>query len=110
MYQYEATILKVVDGDTINVRLDLGMSVSFDTALRIAHINAPEKNTIEGVTAMREAIALMPVGSIVIVNTIKDRKEKYGRYLATVTLSDGTDFGDTMLIKGLATLYEGGKR
>lgn len=107
MYQYNATIIKVVDGDTMHVSVDLGMDIANKTTLRIAHINAPEVSTPEGITAKSIASSLLPVGTVVVINTIKDKREKYGRYLATITLPSGDDFGTFMLDNHLAVPYEG---
>jgi endonuclease YncB( thermonuclease family) len=56
--------------------------------VRLAHINAPEKSTQEGVVA-REALVkkindLLDSGDTFLCRTQKDKKEKYGRYLATL--------------------------
>ena len=92
-YSYPAEIIRVVDGDTINVRvtladIDLGFGIhlnqTHDIKLRLAGINAPETSTKEGKTAADVLTKWLPVGGTCTVVTVKDRTEKYGRYLAWV--------------------------
>lgn len=83
MYQYRATLIRVVDGDTIDASVDLGFSVRVDMRLRLAQINAPEMNTQEGKAARAFLADALKDGALT-VETFKDKKEKYGRYLAVV--------------------------
>jgi endonuclease YncB( thermonuclease family) len=48
MYQYKAKINRVVDGDTVNLTIDLGFRLTYTANCRLAGINAPEMNTAEG--------------------------------------------------------------
>lgn len=83
MYQYKCKVLKVIDGDTVDVEVDLGFDIRAKMRFRLAGINAPEMNTPEGKQAREWLIKEMPVDAEFTVETIKDRKEKYGRYLGT---------------------------
>lgn len=94
-YNYEAKILRVVDGDTIDVELtladvDLGFGIYLQqrhcVKLRLAGINAPETSTKEGQQAKLNLKTILPEGGTCRVITVKDRTEKYGRYLAWVYL------------------------
>lgn len=94
-YTYPAEIIRVVDGDTVDVRLllieqDLGFDIRIaqhhHIKLRLAGINAPEKNTPEGLASKAFLSELLPVGTQCTVSTFKDRTEKYGRYLALIWL------------------------
>jgi micrococcal nuclease len=111
MWQYRAQIEKVVDGDTLNVALDLGLDVTVRTVLRLAGLNAPEHGTPEGdaATAFVTAWVLkhQTVGGWFTVMTTKDRKEKYGRYLATVTSADGGVLNAELLAAGHALPWDG---
>jgi endonuclease YncB( thermonuclease family) len=115
MYQYMAWPLAsardpmgVVDGDTFNVGVDLGMEVAMNTTLRLYGINAPELSTQAGKDAKVWAIAWLqqhcPNGQF-LVQTYKDKTEKYGRYLATVTAPDGHVFNDDIVAAGHAVPY-----
>lgn len=115
MYEYTAWGLNtlrdprgVVDGDTMHVGVDLGLDVAVQVTLRLYGINAPEMRTPEGKAAKQWAIAWFvthcPSGTFT-VNTIKDQREKYGRYLAVVTAPGGAVFNDDIVAAGHAVPY-----
>lgn len=85
MYDYPAEVLAVVDGDTIDILADKGTDDFKKMRIRLNKINAPEKNTPEGVAAKAYLKDLLtnPDGTLkhIYVVTVKDKKEKYGRYL-----------------------------
>jgi endonuclease YncB( thermonuclease family) len=94
-HEYQATIIENHDGDTSKISADLGFGISAKITVRWLGINAPELSTPEGKTA-RDALNVS--------------KEKYGRYLATFTLADGTNVNDWLVKSGYAVPYDGGKR
>jgi len=107
MYEYRANLIRVVDGDTIVVRLDLGLGIHKNEYLRLYGIDAPEKRgeeRVEGIAASRH-LELLLKGPLT-VETIKDKKGKYGRYLAVVYDSEGMNINSQMIEDGHATLYE----
>lgn len=113
MYEYRATVTDVHDGDTFTLTIDLGLDVALlNQKLRLAHANAPELTTTAGQVAHAWVLSRMPIGSSITVSTIKAEgdKEKYGRWLAQVTLLDGTDLATAMIAAGQAVPYEGGPR
>jgi endonuclease YncB( thermonuclease family) len=102
--------LGVVDGDTLNVGVDLGMSVAVNTTLRLYGINAPELSTQAGKDAKAWAInwfALHCLQGQFTIQTVKDTTEKYGRYLATVIAPDGHNFNADIVAAGHAVPYFG---
>jgi micrococcal nuclease len=108
MYEYEATVLRVVDGDTIDVQIDLGFSTFTKERLRIARLDTPEtwrpKTEEErelGKLATADAERLLPVGSYIIVKTKKKggAKGARGRYIAEISVN-GKNFTDTMTSLG----------
>ncbi|MFV0378959.1 MAG: thermonuclease family protein [Mangrovibacterium sp.] len=130
MYQYQAEIVKVVDGDTYEVDIDLGLSVWVrGERLRLYGVNTPEvygvkKDSTEylsGKAASDFAKSLVRKGDLVIVETLKDEKEKFGRYLAVIYIRVNPDvleglenirsvgdfycFNDLLIAKGLAQPY-----
>ncbi len=105
MYEYRATILKHVDADTTRVNIDLGLDVTVRATIRWANINAPEISTPEGEDALSALQTMLPEGSRCIIRTVKDRREKYGRYLGTFILEDGTNMNIWMVDNGFATSY-----
>ena len=111
MFEYMATVLKVIDGDTVDLDVDLGFDVHAKMRFRLAGIDAPELRTAEGKTARNWLVLNLAVGREVVVCTEKDRKEKYGRYLATIFPVDGSmSINDKMVEAGHAKKYAGGSR
>jgi micrococcal nuclease len=109
LYEYKATITSVHDGDTITADVDLGFHVWInDEKFRLMGIDAPELPGAAGVAA-RDALAKRILGREMIICTVKDRREKFGRYL--VRVYDGDELlNDWMVAKGYAVPYDGGKR
>lgn len=114
MYEYAARLERVIDGDTIVLTFDLGFDVRFTHTVRLYGINAPEHDTDEGRAATRYLSRKLasPHGRPVslLVRTIKDRTEKYGRYLAVVFNARGVNVNDALVKAGHAKPYDGGKR
>lgn len=109
MYEYRATVIRVVDGDTVWLSVDLGFDVHRNDSFRLAGINAPETSTSEGKVAKDWLISLLAPGTAVTVHTVKDHREKYGRYLATLLLAD-ENLNDLAVKSGHAVPYSGGPR
>lgn len=107
-YTYAATVERVVDGDTLDVSLDLGMRVYLRTRLRLEGIDAPELHTSEGKAARDYVVQAMALGTLVTVATRKP--DRYGRALARVTLPDGRDLTTVLLEAGHGRPYDGGAR
>ena len=106
-YEYKAKVLRVVDGDTIDAEVDLGFHIKMEMKLRLAGINAPEMNTVEGKKS-RAALMSLIEGQDVTIFTIKDRQEKYGRYLAVViTMKDHKNINEWLVEQNLAVKYNG---
>jgi micrococcal nuclease len=87
MYVYRATVTRVVDGDTMHLSVDLGCDVSVQMTVRLAGINTPEMNTMPGRAARAVAqdwLSRNAPGYGITLRTVKDKKEKYGRYLAFI--------------------------
>lgn len=103
-YTYKATVLKVVDGDTVDLKVDLGFRVSLDIRTRIRGINAPESWEAGGKEAT-EALRGFIMGKPVAVTTAKDPTDKYGRWLADIVF-DGQDVGAWLLANGHAKPYK----
>jgi micrococcal nuclease len=121
MYEYRATLLRVVDGDTVHLAVDLGFDVTLNITGRLHGINTPEMNTEAGHAARGYLLDLIGpaepgvwLGRL-LVHTVKDRREKYGRYLVTLW-RDGEDTDQAPSINqrlvgaGHAQPYSGGTR
>jgi micrococcal nuclease len=90
VYEYKSKVVRVVDGDTIDLDVDLGFYLTSRIRVRLLDVNTPELRG-ESREAAQDAKRLVeewcPVGSTVQVETTKTGK--YGRWLAQVTLPDG---------------------
>ena len=111
MYEYNCIILRVVDGDTVDVNIDQGFDNWTKQRIRLLGIDTPEKRTRDlrekkfGLIATARVEELMPVGSKRLVRITKGRG-KYGRYLADF------ECGELMLcsqlvVEHLAVRYHG---
>jgi hypothetical protein len=86
-YTYVAELEKVVDGDTIHVKLDLGFGVFHHEILRLAKINAAESATKEGKKATAGLKKILNGVKFLIVKT--NKTDIYGRYSADVFFENG---------------------
>lgn len=106
--QYPATVIEVIDGDTVRIDIDLGLGIHKIETVRLTGINAPEKNTDAG-KASKLFVAKLISGKEIIIVTHSDKREKYGRLLAIIYL-DNSNINELLIQKGLAVSYDGGKR
>jgi len=116
MYEYRIKkVTNVVDGDTIDVEIDLGFSVSYSQRLRLAGIDTPESRTTDkmekalGIEAKEYLKSKVKDAKDVIVKTEKpDSSEKYGRILGWVYV-DGSkkSVNEQMIEDGYAWGYLG---
>lgn len=97
-----AAVMRVIDGDTVRLTLDLGWHTFRVENCRIARINAPELNTPEGKAAKAYAEERLPAGTA--VTFVSRELDKYGRPLGDV-IRNGVDFGAAMLAAGHAVPY-----
>lgn len=97
----------VYDGDTLWVDIDLGFMISQRIRLRLLGIDAPELRGQERAAGIlsRNFLRSILKGEDFFVKTEKDKTGKYGRYLATVFLSDGTNVNDLLVSEGHAEDY-----
>lgn len=105
MYQYTAIVVRVIDGDTVDLSIDLGLDTVRNIRCRLFCINAPEMRTNEG-KAAREHLYELLGSEPVTVHTIKDRTEKYGRYLVKVYRGDSLKSVNAQMVEdGHAVRY-----
>lgn len=108
MYEYQATIVSVHDGDTATVDIDLGFSIWWrGPHIRMVGINAPEirQGNAAGYASRDYLRALLPVGAVVVLRTEKDHADKYGgRWLGTFIV-DGVNINEQMVTSGHAIRY-----
>jgi micrococcal nuclease len=115
LYTYSAKFVKVIDGDTIDVDIDLGFGMWLHSKrLRLYGLDTPEKNTPEGVKAKQFTIdwvgKSMTKDGTLVIRTLSDKPDKYGRILASVYGSTSVSLNDELLSSGNAKAYFGGKK
>jgi len=119
MYEYRAKLLKVVDGDTVDVDIDLGFGIVLkNERVRIIGIDTPESRTrdkvekVFGVAAKKRVKELLK-GDVILKTQIDrsgdDAKGKFGRILGDFKLGDKT-LTEIMIEEGHAVDYYGGSK
>ena len=115
MYQYKCDIIRLIDGDTVEVRLDMGLHVFKVEKIRLRGIDAPERGKPGGTEAtawLKEKLA----GHDIYIETVK--QDKYGRFLGWFYHSKdemrNQGFAGSINLEMVkskhARLYSGGKR
>lgn len=114
MYEYKAEVVKIVDGDTIDVVVDVGFKMTTHQRIRLADINTPEtfrrkKDSEEykrGMAAKNYLKDRLRANkNKIILGTAKD-PDLYGRYLGIIRVGDSdTSLNDELLEKGHAVKY-----
>ena len=107
-YIYEnVEVLKIVDGDTIDVSIDLGFDLWKKARLRLYGINAPEvkgETEKQGVASTEYLKTLIPVGSFIKIECLG--QDKYGRWLA-ILHKENIIINEHLIEKGYAEKYIG---
>ena len=116
MYEYRVKqVLRVVDGDTIDVDIDLGFDISFTSRVRLAGIDTPESRTTDkkekdlGLEVKQRLKELLSKSSSLVIKTEKpDSTEKYGRILGWLYI-DGAEksINEGLIADGYAWGYMG---
>jgi micrococcal nuclease len=113
LYYYQAVVRYVYDGDTCTVDVDLGLKTwVMGEKVRLLRINAPELRGVERPAGLlsRDFLREQIDGKEVVIQTIKDDKGKYGRYLAEIWLKGDGDqwinINDLMVQQGHAEYHE----
>ncbi|VAX35183.1 hypothetical protein MNBD_UNCLBAC01-949 [hydrothermal vent metagenome] len=97
-YVYKAMVERVVDGDTLLLRMDLGFQVFKEQRIRLAQINAPEIDTEEGRKAYEYLRNRLAEVDFVIVKT--HMIDIYGRFLGDVFYSHKLKHRDNVFLNG----------
>jgi micrococcal nuclease len=112
-YVYAARCVQVIDGDTLDLDIDLGMYFRATKRVRLKGIDTPELRgkDKERAVAARTEVTIWTDGVELLIRTELDETDKYGRLLADVWV-DGlaTSLSDHLVGRGLARRYDGGRR
>ena len=119
MHEYRCTIRRVVDGDTVDVDIDLGFGIWVrNERVRLHGIDTPESRTRDleekkcGIYAKQCVEAFMPVDSTQVLKTHKDKVGKYGRVLGEFVIYDPdedrqTTINEYMIRNKIGVAYSG---
>jgi micrococcal nuclease len=115
LYNYKTKLIRVVDGDTIDAEIDLGFGVFIRQRIRLYGIDTPESRTKDldekerGLAAKARLVELLP--REFVVQTILNKRGKYGRVLGVLLIEDATgnvtNINDTLVTEGFAINYFG---
>jgi micrococcal nuclease len=106
-YIYKARVIYIVDGDTVDVSVDLGFNITHKVRLRLADIDAyelrdkDEEKRAVGVAGRRRLVELLQDKDVVIESR---KTDKYGRYLANIYLGS-VNINQQLISEGLAVPY-----
>lgn len=107
-YQYHATVNRWIDGDTVELTVDLGFNLTYKSHFRLEGVDTPER----GEAGWREAgdfcRAWAPPGTEVLAVTSK--ADKYGRYLVYLAGDTGPSINSLLVEHALAVPYFGGAK
>ena len=119
MYEYRATVVKVIDGDTVDVDIDLGFGICMkDERVRIMGIDTPESRTRDKVEdlfgeAAKARVKELLNGDVVLKTQIarngEDMKGKFGRILGDFKIGEKM-LTDILIEEGHAVAYFGGSK
>jgi micrococcal nuclease len=111
MYKYQARLVRIIDGDTIDVSIDLGFDVWINERVRLANIDAPEVRTRDklekkaGLEATAWLTDMFDKHDVFVLATTEfNRTGKYGRTIGTIYLDD-INVNELMIKEGFATRY-----
>jgi|TARA_B100000953_G_C17975432_1_gene407437 micrococcal nuclease len=116
MFRFNANLVRVVDGDTVDADIELGFSVFMRDRIRLMGIDTPESRTRNlqekswGLAAKHRLIELLAEtnGEFTLV-TEDMEKGKFGRVLGTIEIN-GKDANQTLIEENFAIPYEGGNK
>ena len=106
MYTYKAQVVRVIDGDTVILNIDLGFNIFHVMSCRLAGVNAPELNSkdeavkLAAIKSKGALMSMLLVGEWVEIESKK--LDKYGRAIVKIDYVN-----DIMISEGHAVKYEG---
>jgi len=113
VYTFKAEVVRVIDGDSLWLKVDVGFRMTYTDNFRLARINTPELRTKDEAVKEKAYAAkarleqLAPPGTGVVIQTAK--AGKYGRWLAELLVPDGdgnqVNINDLLVEEGHAVPY-----
>lgn len=112
MYEYKATVKRIIDGDSLVLDIDLGFYMFMnETKIRLYGLDTPEMASedpllrLQAIMATRYLFDNLNIGEKVTIKTVLDKREKYGRLLATIITNDGLNINEGLIQNKLAVSY-----
>jgi len=112
MYEYKATVKRIIDGDSLVLDIDLGFYMFMnETKIRLYGLDTPEMASedpllrLQAIMATRYLFDNLNIGEKVTIKTVLDKREKYGRLLATMFTNDGLNINEGLIQNKLAVSY-----
>ena len=128
-YEFPVVITRVVDGDTVDARIDIGFKIKYDERIRLMGIDTPESRTSNikekqlGLASKARIKELLCLANVIpkkrgqkdiILKTSKDGKGKFGRILGSLIINGNTgnpiDVNMILISEGHARWYMGGSK
>jgi len=108
VYTYKAVVYNVVDGDTVDVMVDLGFKVYSKQRIRLSGIDTPERGQ-PGYQEAKDRVIELVLNKEVWLQTFK--ASKFGYYLGILVVDDiEFNVNTTLIMENLAKVYDGGKK
>ena len=116
MYEYSCKINKVLDGDTVDINLDLGFNIVLaNQRVRMAGVDTPESRTtnaeekIRGLLSKKKLTEKLASSKWCKIKTLKsdNNDDKFGRILGEFILDDGTNVNQWLIENNYAVTYQG---
>jgi len=111
---YNATVVRIVDGDTIRLDIDLGFDIVLkNQSVRLYKVDTPEcrtrdlKEKAAGLLAKEVVQNLIAIGERVFIRTKLDTKGKFGRLLGTIITTDNININEHLIDNNYAVEYYG---
>lgn len=111
---YNATVVRIVDGDTIRLDIDLGFDIVLkNRSVRLYKVDTPEcrtrdlKEKAAGLLSKEVVQNLIAVGERVFIRTKLDTKGKFGRLMGTIITTDNININEHLINNNYAVEYYG---
>lgn len=111
LWNYQASFVRAIDGDTVEVNIDLGFDLTLKTRLRLAGVDTPERGESgyhEAKEAVHEILVKPSTERFPLYLTTAKGNDKYGRYLAVIdasTLGGPSDLSQFLIDNNLGVVY-----